>query len=231
MNRAWATVGMAVLMLGAGAAEAAIWDLTADWSNDNNPNGVWTLMKSQTVAFTINQPDYYNNGTQQRAWADEVFSRNAHVPFWMKSQTTGLISAHGAERDRTGSDYTSAVWTSPIDGTVQISGAIWTVWASGRRMDWQLLKNGVVLTSGQLLADASHINAPFDYADGSGGAAALSQTVAVGDRLELALISVSEGGNLGDSLGLTFQIAPEPATLMLWLFGGAAAFRRRRRTA
>ena len=217
------------LVLCIGPAEAAMWDLGADWSDDQNPNGVWTLMKSNTATFTINQPDYFQNGSNQRAWADEPASLNAHVPFWLKGKDNGVIIAHGAELDRTGTDYTSAVWTSPLAGDVQVGGALWNTWRSGRQMRWQLRVNDTVVSQGDLYGNGVYDEAsPFALADGNGGSAALTQTVQIGDRLELALVSMSSGGNLGDNLGVEFTIVPEPATLSLLAVGALAIMRRRR---
>ena len=217
------------LALCIGAAEAAMWDLGDDWSDAQNPNGVWTLMKSTAAPFTINQPDYFQDGGNQRAWADEPFALNAHVPFWMKANDTGVIYTHGAELDRTGSDYTSAVWTSPLAGDVQISGALWNTWVSGRQMRWQLRLNDAVVSRGDLFGNGVYTEAsPFALAAGDGGPAALAQTVQVGDRVELALVSISSGGNLGDHVGVEFTIVPEPATLSLLAVAGLAILRRRR---
>jgi hypothetical protein len=49
--------------------------------------------------------------------------------------------------------HTPAVvrWTSPIDGTIQISGGLWAVRnIQGRVQNWQLRKNGTMLTGGQV---------------------------------------------------------------------------------
>ena len=146
-------------------------------------------------------------------------------------RTDGLIYAHGTELDRTGSDYTSAVRTSPLTGDVQISGALWNTRVIGRHMRRQLRVNDTVVSRGDLSANGVYDEAsPFALADGDGGPAALAQTVQIGDRLELALVSMSSSANLGDEVGVEFTIVPEPATLSL-LAVFALAMPRQRRSA
>jgi len=224
-------VGVAVILSAAGTSSlyATNYDLNDDWSDLSNPNGVWSLVKNhEGDLFTTNQPDYYNDGSNQNAWADDLWGTLAHVPYWMKWNDDGLIYAHTPEFDRTGTDYTSAVWTSPLAGPVEISGELWSTWVSGRELSWQLKLNGTIISSALLVADGTYDeNNPFDLADGSGGAAALTQTVEIGDTLELGLVSISENGNLGDEVGLEFTILPEPSSLALLGVGVLALVRRK----
>jgi hypothetical protein len=106
---------------------AAVYNLAADWSDVQNPFGVWQLWKAPGVLFTTN---LIWDGSGQRAWADAPIPEDDHVPVWMKytglgdggNLAPGDILAHGAEFDRTGTNLTSVVWTSPVTGTAVISG-------------------------------------------------------------------------------------------------------------
>ena len=227
---ALAVGALATLLAGATTPLYAVYDLTADWSDAANPNGVWSLKKNHADLFTTNLPDYFQNGSNQAAWADDPSPQLRHVPVWMKTNAEGLIHAHGAELDRTGSDYTGAVWTSPLAGEIQIDGEAWTTWLSGRAMRWQLRVNGALVSEGDLIANGSNdAGNPFDFADGSGGPGVLTQIVGVGDQVELGLLSVSQGGNLGDTIGLRFAIVPEPATLVFLAAGALSLTVRRKR--
>lgn len=200
------------------AADAAVYNLAADWSDTLNPNGVWSLYKNANSLFTINQPDFSNNGTYQKAWADQPCYLNAHVPVWLRSNIDGIVYAHGAEYDRTGSAVTFARWTSPQAGTVTISGAIWTVTYYSRSMGWNLRYEGANITGGSLYSDGSQgAGNPVLFSQGSAGAGVLTFDIQAGQTIDLVLTSLSESGNLGDSLGLDFTITiiPEPTTLLM----------------
>ena len=219
-----------VLFAGAPSSQAAVYDLADDWSDASNPNGVWSLKKNHVDLFTINQPDYYQNGTNQKAWADQPSALNAHVPVWVKRNEDGNINAHSAELDRTGSDYTAAVWTSPLAGQILMSGKLWTTRPGGRVVRWQLRVDGAVVSQGDLVANGTHDeNTPFDLAAGSGGLGALVQTVQIGDEVELGLVSVSQSGDLGDVIGMDLTIVPEPTTLAMMVLGTLKLLTRRRK--
>ena len=219
---------LVVLATGLSVVEAVGYDLAADWSDATNPFGPWSLKKSPTALFTTNLPDYFANGSNQAAWADGTSGALAHVPLWMKNQSTEMISAHSPEFDRTGTDYTAVMWTSPLSGTVQVDGALWSTWLSGRHVRWLLKVNGSTVSQGDIIANGTYTDvSPFDLVAGSGGAGVLTQTVGVGDEIELGLQSISDSGNLGDTLGLRLAITPEPGTLAL-LGLGALRLRRKR---
>jgi hypothetical protein len=212
----WAALAAAVPVC------AETYDLSAGWSDVQNPFDVWALKKSPTALFTINQPDYYGDGSMQRAWADDVMGGPAHVPVWMKvtyawgEAEVGDILMHGAELGRTGTDRTSAVWTSPMTGTATIAGAVWSMRVYNRVMSWDLLLDGTSISQGTIISDGTYTRAsPFNLADGTGGVDALTQSVVAGDQIELRFTSVSNNGNLGELVALRFsvEVVPEPAAI------------------
>lgn len=198
------------------------YDLAADWSTNQNPLGVWSLYKSESALFQTYQPGF--------GWADQPSPQTAHVPVWGRAANGTNVSAHGAELDRTGSAVTKARWTSPTNGVATISGCIWMPVDQGRRMGWQLRKNGAVLTAGEVFSgDPYNAANPFRF-ELAAGSAVLRQTVVTGDYLELALISLSDSGNLGESVSLNFhveldetQATPPPGGLAAWWPGDGNA--------
>ena len=212
------------------AANAAVYNLANDWSDIVNPMGVWSLYKNTTSLFTINQSDYLNNGNGQNAWADQVFQLNAHVPVWYKSDIDGVVYMHGAEYDRTGSNVTFVRWTSPEDGIVTISGAVWTTDFYNRTMGWNLRYDGANIAGGTLYSNGNQgaANAVL-FSQGSGGAGVLTFAIEQGQTIDLVFTSISESGNLGDMLGLdlTITVIPEPATIALLGFGILSLRRRK----
>lgn len=215
-------------LLGMGvAAQASTWDLSADWSNTQNPMGAWSLWKSPTEMFTTNVPSWSSNGLP--TWDD-----GTHVPVWFRLPN-GDIQMHGAEYDMSGTNQTSVVFTCPYSGPVTVIGAIWDVTNNRRSMSWELRKNGGVLSGGTIITDNTYTrSSPFYLAMGWGGAAVLSQNLSAGDRIELAFISNSQSVRLGDQLGLSLEVqsVPEPSGLLALLTDAAGlcgfSFRRRK---
>ncbi len=197
------------------SAVPLIYNLQQDWSTESNPFGPWLLKKSPSQKFTQIQPDFLSDGSGLHAWADAPAVQLAHVPMWalyafaptFPAYLPGDIAMHGAEFDRTGTDFTSVVWTAPKAGQAQIVGQVFTVSPYGREMKWVLRKNDVSLSEATLVSNGSQTRANPSFLDaGSGGTGAAHQFVQTGDRLELAFYSLSEAGNLGDSLGLQLEI-------------------------
>jgi hypothetical protein len=234
-------------------AHAQTYDLADDWSDVNNPNGAWALYKAPGQLFTINQSDWYNNGTNQPAWADApsttAFPPNPLVPMWAKAigdfgalfgdsiyngfVDTGTVFMASAESFRTSSDFSSVVWTSPHDGLVRIEGGLWISKAFDRPHTWELIKNGAVFTSGALTqADSYSKTNPFAFAAGSGGASAVELAVAANDQIELLMYRPLGTLIPGTFVGMNYQIrfVPEPSSRILGVLAmiGLVAARSRR---
>jgi hypothetical protein len=235
-------------------AHAQSYNLANDWSDVNNPNGAWALYKAPGQLFTINQADWYYNGTNQPAWADapiyDVYPPTPIVPVWAKaigdfgtlfgdSSYNGFVDAGtifmgSAEDFRTGTDLSSLVWTSPHAGTVHIDGGLWMSKAFDRPHQWELRKNGVAFTGGGLsLGDAYDKANPFLFSAGSNGASAVDVTVAQNDELELLIYRSGSYYTPGTMVGMNYQIrfVPEPDSWILALIAatslGMAKSRRR----
>ena len=89
-----------VLLLGASVARGQFYDLAADWSDVNNPNGAWALFKAPGVLFDVVQADWYGNGTNQPAWADATnanpFPPTPQVPKSMTAVSAPQIARPSA---------------------------------------------------------------------------------------------------------------------------------------
>jgi hypothetical protein len=201
------------IALAATAANATVHDLATDFSGTVNPNGVWRLEKDVGVLFTTSQPDYWSNGSNQAAWADDPFALLKHVPVWLKVTTLnvpggasgfalGDVLVHGSEPDRSGSVNTSAVWTSPIDGSVVVTGDTWFPSDLGRVVDIEFRKNGALLSRFRLTGIFTRANR-LNFASASGGLFALTQDVAVGDRIEVRFFTPIDPPNFA---GVNFTV-------------------------
>jgi uncharacterized protein (DUF608 family) len=140
-------------------------------------------------------------GTQP-AWANTASA--IPVPGWAKSIgaskydiPAGRVFCHTPAIVR---------WTSPITGSVQISGGLWAVRNLEKRVQkWELRKNGLRLTGGQIAWSKTCTSAaPQPFAAGSGGAAALTVAVQHEDRIDLSL---EVAAVCGDHIGVDLKIS------------------------
>jgi hypothetical protein len=212
------SLGQAVIFLPLGiaiASAATTYDLAADWSNDDNPNGVWTHREGTDALPSV--PDWtpLNNGLAvQPAWAPSTNPGN-FLPAWFKSTTNnpegmdfllGDVVVHSTDGSNgSASGAANVIWTSPSNGVVDIFGAVWMTRDIGRSNQWTLFLNGVPLTAGNVSSGDEFNRAhPFNFANGSGGPAVLNGIeTSINDVIELRIEKTS---GFGDFVGVNFTI-------------------------
>ena len=226
MNRTrfglWSLTFLAALSLSCRAQIG--WSLQNDWSNSNNPmaSGVWTLTNNGN-AFAA---QYLWNDPLPHpvyAWAVGASSRSPgdatdQLPAWYQaidSVGTGYDYQAGdiyVHAPYTVGGYTSAVWTSPINGTVSVSGSIWHLLNLGRTNDWAGVVNGkpVPITSGTVSDSGNSRASPVDFLSGSGGSAVLASiAVVVNSTIEFRLWQ-HVGSPYPTANGVMLNIVPIP---------------------
>lgn len=240
-------VACSVAALTAAMAQASFFDIVNDWSDVNNPMGQWSLYKNPTQLFGVNQADWFGDGSNLRAWADDPYPQHLHVPFWAKidaahANTHGLdapadsIMMHGNDPGRTGTNYTALFFTAPTAGTAVVAGDTWmSAKTLPRGMNWRLLLNGNLLTEGFTSFNDNYTSAsPLSFAAGTGGAGALTMQVAAGDLIELQMLPNYNSPNDGTPwiAGLHMSVdltpVPEPSAMLALAAGSMALLRRRR---
>jgi hypothetical protein len=201
-------VGMALAVIAGSIREAAaqmVWDLAADWSDAQNPNGVWSYNGSPGTPIALHQsPDWDSTDccyTQdQPAWALDVAPNNDHIPFWLKVVSPVTFFTPGVEGfdEPIGTVVThpkgagvpsSVTWASPIDGFIDISGGVWVAQLhDSRSSNWILSINGSPLTSETVTAlDGNTSASPFPLSNGSGGSVGITDVeVEIGDVITLS---------------------------------------------
>jgi hypothetical protein len=241
----------------AGCLQAgAIYDLAADWSDTNNPNGVWTYLAAPGVPLTSHLDNWGTSifTAPQPAWAYAPYPAvPGHVPAFYKvvattvdsdpnhyDQPIGSVVIHNNDRS-SGPDLQSLpmgiTWTAPTDGTIQISGGLWEVQRNlGRTELWSLTLNDNLLTNGQLTPSSGTSATPLNLTAGSAGAAVLTQTVQAGDVLflQFARPNPADENEAGTTIGVDFTIeltttVPEPSSCAMLITGGLCGLAAARR--
>jgi hypothetical protein len=236
-----------VLLLGATtSAHASLYDLTTDWSDSLNPNGVWSYNQGSTPL--PHQTSWVGFGTAQPAWARSTGNADTtYLPAWFKVTAansgvidllTGDVGLHTTDTaNGVGSGPGNVTWTSPVTGTVNLSGSVWQTRNIGRSNHWSLFINNSVITAGDISGSNSSRNSPFSLAGGTSGSSVLQNiSVSTGDVIRLQF-DQNSGNNLGDFVGVRFTVettitsttAPEPGTLAFLALGGTLVVVRRRR--
>ena len=210
---------------------AVINDLKTDWSDLANPNGAWSYREGNNLLphaadwqglsgdFTGVQP----------AWA-RAETGNTNLPSWMKIASPagipndwqlGDIVTHTTDGfNGIGSGLSNVIWTSPLNGMIDVSGGTWMGRDIGRGNHWDISLNGTLLTEGDIFSgDSFDRSSPFNFAAGSGGPTVLSQIpVLTGDVLRLQFTKTSLPGDYA-GVNLTISAVPEPSTFVLAMVG------------
>jgi hypothetical protein len=196
------------------------YDVADDWSDIQNPNGVWTYTGDSGTLLTINQTDWDPGNSffsvQQQAWADAIFPTPGHVPMWFRTlgpsalDVTG-VGMHGSEGGNVA--WVGVVWTSPTDGTINIDGGVWHALKAidpfgsdhrDRNSDWRLRHNNTVLASGNVSGtDGFSSASPFTFSAGSNGTSLSDIPVVAGDDLVLEFISPT---SFATFIGIDFAV-------------------------
>ena len=199
---------------------ATVYDLQANWSDTNNPNGVWTLRYGSDTLSSAPAQDL-GFDVSQTAW------RNGFLPAWLKNNgsynitphdtVAGDIIVHTLDGYNGGSNAGANVkWQSPSDGFATISGGVWSVNNLGRANHWELFRNDSSLSRGSVFDGGTATRAdPFQFSNGSGGASAITSIpVRQGDLISLNLSKLSPDGDfVGVNLSISLK-TPEPSALV-----------------
>jgi Bacterial Ig domain len=207
------------------AAMGQTWNLRTDWSNTQNPNGVWSYRAGDLVLpAQLNHESSFCWLSPQFAWARSANDNDRAPALYRQSAPfifeclrvteieCGDIATHtGDPYGGIGGFPSVFAWTSPITGFVSVTGAVWLGRDVGRSVDWSVKLNGTSLTSGTVYSGDPYSRAmPFDFATGSGGPAAL-QLIAVvpGDEITFEAAQ-GNGSPNGDIVGVQFMVTAGP---------------------
>lgn len=187
-------------------AESVVYDVAANWSDTQNPNGVWTYTGNDGVILTANQADWDPGAvffSGQRAWADSTLPKPGQVPMWLKSSEPSAldlpgVGMHGSEGTEVA--WVGIVWCSPVTGKISITGGVWQALNTEddglrgnhrvRNSDWRLRLNNTTLASGNISGTDGYSSVfPFTFSSGAGERQLSGIRVTAGDTVVLEFIS------------------------------------------
>jgi len=208
-----------------------VWDLKKDWSDTSNHNGPWSLQEGSNVLtehVTFTTWVLPNWGGVQTGWTVPVFleiASNGGIakggsigdslpPLWYRSTGTepfvsdvlaGDVVMHSTDDNALGYGDGNVTWTSPITGTISISGGVWMAREIGRANDWRIYKNGALLSNGSISSGDTYNRAnPFKFAAGWGGAMAVQNVSVVPD--DVIKLEVVRSVGFADYVGVNLKI-------------------------
>jgi hypothetical protein len=219
------------------AAQATIYDVAADFSATNNPNGVWRYGWSSTLTSDLNlYPDPGKFYDDIDFWVD--FGHTDGSPPNVAHNGTGITNdTHNTITWLPGQfslhpgnigEYSHACWTAPYAGTFDIASTFTGI-------DKGTYGNppgywGTTTDVHVLHKSGDNSISLFDGAvNGFGNTSSFSTTVSagMGDIIDFAVGYGSNQNYTCDTTALSATIVPEPATICLLGLGGLLLRRKR----
>lgn len=168
-----------------------IWDARIDFVGELDqtidPNLPWTYRETDGTLLE---------------WSENALdSGPAYAGHNEEGQTTSPVVAGGARfggedpgQEQFGGHAPWLVrWTSPVTGTVQVDGYVYQMDPTDRLTEWQLIKNGALLTNGLTPDDGvvplSQFGNRVTIDSGSGGAEATFINVVPGDNIDFVTLA------------------------------------------
>ena len=193
------------------------YDLKANWSNAQNPNGPWVYREGTNALPAVMGWQGAPWDVAQPGWARGTQSPGAFVPFWFKSNgaegfsngwEVGDVVVHttgGPEGGANGA--ANVVWNSPLDGSITLTGGVWAGREIGRAQRFTLSHNSLRLSTGVMATGDSYNRIyPFTFAGGaSSGQVLMNRDVARGDTIKIEAAPAVAGGP-GDFVGMNLNI-------------------------
>jgi hypothetical protein len=232
-------------------ASTVTYDLTSDWSNSANPNGVWSYDQGSTpLPFQSNLgigSCFGGAAGVTGGYAPGIDFGNAPpcLPAMFQATgnaantedyLTGDIVVHAQDPSNgAGQGQATIVWTAPATGTITFTGAVWYAHSTVVRSEDFILSHGAdTLAGGTVAFDPTYTTVGSGRTNPGDFSSSNSIAVNAGDQVDLVIQRTpgSEGGLTGVQLAITETTSdvPEPSTaaLSLGLFVAAAGWRTMR---
>jgi len=220
------------------AAEAQVYNLSADWSDSANPNGAWEYGPGLTHYAIPNDSNAFNPAAANGYWG--VAPNFSTSPFMVKTTSNGSGASGYNDNDfltgdvvvhsnNNGSPVT-ITWTAPSAGSIALASSVWYAHSVVTRSDDITALLGATSLGSVTVANGITRANQLTLANGS-------YTVAQGEVLSFSF-SKTAGQEFGSIAGISATIdftadvsaAPEPASWAMMIVGfGVAGIAMRRR--
>jgi len=224
-------IAMALVPARASAQSCPTSYLNADWSDTENPTGLWSYRAGGAALPSVEswQRDLGGWTRPQPGWAESE-SENNRLPFWYRSngyetfavdyRRCDVVVHTQDDGNGVGNGNAALVWTAPVDSAVWIRGNLWMARDIDRGNAWSLYRNDELLSEGAIASgDPYSRDSPFRLEDGSGGAGAVDEVmVQAGDEIRLVLTRTT---TVGDFVGVRMRVgcvAPDSGTTTTTLY-------------
>lgn len=216
--------GATLLVLAAPSANAAIYDLAAEFSTTQNPNDPWSYRDDAGSLLAASGNTGWGTG-----WGG--------VP----GPTGGILQGHSSGGDwlptdvvthtPTGPGNVEVRWTAPMAGIIDIQGSVWDAYINpDRDVGWQLTLNGIAIAESDSVEGLTRSAATASFASHLISGQSLSGiSVSQGDTVKLLLHTTTldtygHFAGFQEIITLTPTVVPEPSTyiagaLLLLPFG------------
>lgn len=182
----------------------AIWDIRADWSETQNPNGPWALLEgNQPLPHVDSWQSSLGGWSQpQPGWARSENGNN-RIPFFFLSNGSEQFACDFGAGDTVMHSWDAAsgtvngqgrmVWTAPYRCYIRVRGEVWLGRDIGRSVTVFVRRNEVTLVTAPLSSgDAWSSANPFVLNSGAGPLNIVQMNA--GDLIDVTFQTVSVSG-------------------------------------
>jgi hypothetical protein len=234
-----ALVSTLLLFVEAARAVPSMYSLTGDWSNTLNPHGAWSYNYNNSPismfqTFWWGQAGWCGNASDWGRWLGDGAILQGSSPAGMTDPWGNVVPpahdwqpgdvilhalsvAYGGD-----STFLNVTWTSPADGTIDISGRAWDAQIySDRDMRWSLSVGGETFAERSSVRGLYRTDSSAQFASNLLGDHTLAGIpVARGDVVEFLLATQTYYGQfIGLEESIAFTPVPEPGPVALLAMG------------
>lgn len=190
---------------GAFGGFAIVWDFRADWSEAQNPNGVWSLLEGENLLPHVAswQSSLGGWSQPQPGWAESENGNN-RLPFFFLSNgsetfvndfDSGDTVVHSWDPvNGVGNGHAAIRWTAPYRCYVRLSGKVWIGRDIGRAVNVRIRRNSATIATAPVASGDPYSSAnPLPLNDGAGPLNILQ--LEAGDTIDLLFETVGVAGD------------------------------------